>query len=247
MNASEQRQLLADVEAFCEEIRPIEELCYVEHRFNDQVIPLARKHNLLGMPVPAALGGRGADTRHLRPGPGPHRPGRHRRPHLLLRPHLHRPVPDPDLGQRRAETPLPAAIRARREDPGLRPDRAGGRQQPAGNADDLRAPRRPLRPQRRQVPDLQRRHRQRHRHLRLSQGHGRPDQRLHRGYGRPGLRQRGPDGQDGHADRQHGHVRADRLSRCRPATCWARRATASASPWARWSAAGSAWPPAAWA
>jgi alkylation response protein AidB-like acyl-CoA dehydrogenase len=62
MNAAEQSQLLADVEAFCQEIRPIEELCYVEHRFNDQVVPLARKHNLLGMPVPIAYGGRGADT-----------------------------------------------------------------------------------------------------------------------------------------------------------------------------------------
>ena len=38
MNPVEQRQLLADVEAFCAEIRPIEELCYVEHKFNDQVI-----------------------------------------------------------------------------------------------------------------------------------------------------------------------------------------------------------------
>jgi alkylation response protein AidB-like acyl-CoA dehydrogenase len=62
MNPADQRRLLADVEAFCEEIRPVEELCYVEHRFNDQVIPLARKHNLLGMPVPPAYGGRGADT-----------------------------------------------------------------------------------------------------------------------------------------------------------------------------------------
>jgi alkylation response protein AidB-like acyl-CoA dehydrogenase len=62
MNSAEQRQLLADVDAFCEEIRPTEELCYVEHRYNDQVIPLARKHNLLAMPVPAAYGGRGADT-----------------------------------------------------------------------------------------------------------------------------------------------------------------------------------------
>jgi alkylation response protein AidB-like acyl-CoA dehydrogenase len=62
MNAAEQKQLLADVEAFCQEIRPIEELCYVEHRFNDQVVPLAKKYNLLGMPVPAAYGGRGADT-----------------------------------------------------------------------------------------------------------------------------------------------------------------------------------------
>lgn len=61
MNAADRDRLLADVNAFCEEIRPIEELCYVEHRFNDQVIPLARKHNLLGMPVPAEHGGRAAD------------------------------------------------------------------------------------------------------------------------------------------------------------------------------------------
>src|SRR6266566_7044831 len=33
-----------------------------QHRFNDQVIPLARKYNLLAMPVPPAYGGRGADT-----------------------------------------------------------------------------------------------------------------------------------------------------------------------------------------
>jgi len=62
MQAAAQRQLLADVEAFCQEIRPIEELCYVEHRFNDQLLPLALKHNILGMPVPEAYGGRGADT-----------------------------------------------------------------------------------------------------------------------------------------------------------------------------------------
>jgi alkylation response protein AidB-like acyl-CoA dehydrogenase len=62
MSPSDQKQLLADVEAFCQEIRPIEELCYVEHRFNDQVIPLGRKYNLMGMPVPVQYGGRGADT-----------------------------------------------------------------------------------------------------------------------------------------------------------------------------------------
>jgi alkylation response protein AidB-like acyl-CoA dehydrogenase len=62
MSHAEQDRLLADVEAFCQEIRPIEELCYVEHRFNDQVLPLARKHDILEMPVPAAYGGRGADT-----------------------------------------------------------------------------------------------------------------------------------------------------------------------------------------
>jgi alkylation response protein AidB-like acyl-CoA dehydrogenase len=62
MNQADRDRLLADVEAFCQELRPTEELCYVEHRFNDQVLPLARKYNLLGMPVPAAYGGRGADT-----------------------------------------------------------------------------------------------------------------------------------------------------------------------------------------
>jgi alkylation response protein AidB-like acyl-CoA dehydrogenase len=62
MTPSDAKRLLEDVEAFCEEIRPVEELCYVEHRFNDQVIPLARKYHLLAMPVPEAYGGRGADT-----------------------------------------------------------------------------------------------------------------------------------------------------------------------------------------
>ncbi len=54
--------LAADVRAFCEEIRPIEELCYVEHRFNDQLLPLAKKHNLLGINIDPAFGGRGADA-----------------------------------------------------------------------------------------------------------------------------------------------------------------------------------------
>src|SRR5262249_4148570 len=62
MSPSESQKLLNDVEAFGQEIRPIEELCYAEHRFNDQVVPLAKKHNILGMIVPPALGGRGADT-----------------------------------------------------------------------------------------------------------------------------------------------------------------------------------------
>src|SRR5262245_48338253 len=62
MSPADAQRLLADVNAFCEELREHEELCYVEHRFNDRLIPLAKKHNLLGMPVPQAYGGRGADT-----------------------------------------------------------------------------------------------------------------------------------------------------------------------------------------
>lgn len=62
MTPPDRKRLLDDVEAFCQEIRPVEELCYVEHRFNDQVLPLGRKYNLLGMPLPVEYGGRGADT-----------------------------------------------------------------------------------------------------------------------------------------------------------------------------------------
>lgn len=62
MSQADRDKLLADVEAFCQEIRPIEELKYAEHQFNDQVVPLARKHNILGMLTPPELGGRGADA-----------------------------------------------------------------------------------------------------------------------------------------------------------------------------------------
>src|SRR5262245_26941163 len=62
MSPSDRDKLLADVEAFCQEVRPVEELCYAEHRFNDRVLPLGRKYNLLGMPLPAQYGGRAADA-----------------------------------------------------------------------------------------------------------------------------------------------------------------------------------------
>ena len=62
MDLNEQQQLLKDVNAFCEEIRPHEELCYLEHKFNDQLVPLAKKYNILGMPVPKQYGGRGASA-----------------------------------------------------------------------------------------------------------------------------------------------------------------------------------------
>lgn len=62
MTPKDQQRLLSDVEAFCTQVRDHEELCYVEHRFNDQVLPLARKHNILGMPIPTEYGGRGADA-----------------------------------------------------------------------------------------------------------------------------------------------------------------------------------------
>ena len=55
-------QVLADVEAFCEALRPIEELCYLEHRYNEDTVRLAKQHGLLGIPIPTKYGGRGADA-----------------------------------------------------------------------------------------------------------------------------------------------------------------------------------------
>lgn len=62
MPAFDAAKLAADVEAFCQDLRPVEELCYVEHKFNDQLVPLAKKHDLLGINVAPEYGGRGADA-----------------------------------------------------------------------------------------------------------------------------------------------------------------------------------------
>lgn len=62
MPAFDAAKLAADVEAFCQELRPVEELCYVEHKFNDQLVPLAKKYDLLGINVAPEYGGRGADA-----------------------------------------------------------------------------------------------------------------------------------------------------------------------------------------
>ena len=57
----DRQQLFHDVESYCEELRPIEELSYLEHRYNEDALTLAKKHNLLGMNVPKDFGGRGMD------------------------------------------------------------------------------------------------------------------------------------------------------------------------------------------
>ena len=55
-------EFLRDVDEFCKELRPIEEICYVEHKFNNELVPLCRKFGLLGVPVRKESGGRGANA-----------------------------------------------------------------------------------------------------------------------------------------------------------------------------------------
>ena len=59
---AETEKLIADVEAYCQEIRPIEEICYLEHQPNPAIGELALKYNLLGMPIPKRYGGRAIDS-----------------------------------------------------------------------------------------------------------------------------------------------------------------------------------------
>jgi alkylation response protein AidB-like acyl-CoA dehydrogenase len=54
--------VLKNVNDFCEKLRPTEDICYLEHTFNSQTIPLAKEFDVLGLPVPAEYGGRGADN-----------------------------------------------------------------------------------------------------------------------------------------------------------------------------------------
>jgi alkylation response protein AidB-like acyl-CoA dehydrogenase len=62
MNLDGREKLLQDVESFCRQIRPIEDRCYYERRYNDQAVPLARQYSLMGIPIPQEYGGRGADV-----------------------------------------------------------------------------------------------------------------------------------------------------------------------------------------
>src|SRR3954471_10948304 len=63
MDRADRDRLLHDVEAFCRALRPIEDECYLAHRFNDRIVPLASEHGLLGLHAPVEYGGRGGRTR----------------------------------------------------------------------------------------------------------------------------------------------------------------------------------------
>ncbi len=56
------RILLKDVNNFCKKLRPIEDICYLESRLNNELINLAKEFDLLGMRVPKEFGGRGVDN-----------------------------------------------------------------------------------------------------------------------------------------------------------------------------------------
>lgn len=62
MKTDSRDKIFADVENYCQELRPIEEVCYLEHRRNEDTRRLAIKYDLLGILMPEQYGGRNADV-----------------------------------------------------------------------------------------------------------------------------------------------------------------------------------------
>jgi alkylation response protein AidB-like acyl-CoA dehydrogenase len=61
--SDEQRLILNVVDEACRKIRPIEDRCYLERRFNDQVLKVFREAHLLGLPISGKYGdGQGANA-----------------------------------------------------------------------------------------------------------------------------------------------------------------------------------------
>ncbi len=59
----EQRILLKTVDEMCRKIRPIEDRCYLERRFNDSLKDILSSYHMLGLPISKKYGdGQGADT-----------------------------------------------------------------------------------------------------------------------------------------------------------------------------------------
>jgi alkylation response protein AidB-like acyl-CoA dehydrogenase len=61
--SDEQRLILNVVDDACKKIRPIEDKCYLEHKFNDRVLPIFKDAHLPDLPVSRNYGeGQGADA-----------------------------------------------------------------------------------------------------------------------------------------------------------------------------------------
>lgn len=59
---SSQAAVLAEVDAACQELRPIEDRYYLERRVNPEVAPMFAKHGVLGFLIPEEYGGLGMDV-----------------------------------------------------------------------------------------------------------------------------------------------------------------------------------------
>src|ERR671924_2042268 len=59
--STQQESFLKQVDSVCKRIRPYEEGCYLQEKFNDKVIPEFAKIGMLGCPISREYGGLGYD------------------------------------------------------------------------------------------------------------------------------------------------------------------------------------------
>jgi alkylation response protein AidB-like acyl-CoA dehydrogenase len=61
--SDEQRLILNVVDEACKKIRPIEDKCYLDHKYNERILPIFKEAHLLGLPISRKYGeGQGADA-----------------------------------------------------------------------------------------------------------------------------------------------------------------------------------------
>jgi len=60
--SSKQESFLKQVDNVCKILRPYEEECYLQEKFNDRIIPEFAKVGMLGCPISRRYGGLGYDT-----------------------------------------------------------------------------------------------------------------------------------------------------------------------------------------
>src|SRR5215208_7563935 len=60
--STQQESFLKQVDSVCQRLRPYEEECYLQEKFNDKVIPEFAKIGMLGCPISGKNGGLGYDT-----------------------------------------------------------------------------------------------------------------------------------------------------------------------------------------
>src|SRR6187200_1840944 len=60
--STKQESFLKQVDHVCKTLRPYEEECYLQEKFNDKIIPAFAKIGMLGCPISRKYGGLGYDT-----------------------------------------------------------------------------------------------------------------------------------------------------------------------------------------
>lgn len=171
--SDEQKLVLEVVDEACKKIRPFEDKCYLERRFNDKLIPIFKEAHLLGLPVSQNFGeGQGADA--LTYALALERIGQEGLGYeLFFGTHFSGTVDASKVGKLGSKGTLPAKSYSRRNRDGVRVDRGNDRLRSCFSQDELRRAWKLFPSPREQSMDLKRFNCSSRYRLRLSKGQAR--------------------------------------------------------------------------